>query len=334
YKLVARGKDGTRLLAGITYTTAPNVHVLIQVKEDLATSATPEVPGSPTLPADKKSDPKIGDGKTSSLGRPSAAGNNLPQLPPVAVPTPAKPANPAGGGWVPGIADNGMQFPPALSIPNPTPQSPAPPPLNIPQSAPMPAVPVPTPPMSVAPISVQSAPSASLSVPSGSDAKLAGPARVPSCVLVGNKLVNFALNDVNGTPWEFKTQRRGKLVLLDFWSTTCMPCRETSPMLRQLQSQYLTQGLEVVGIATEENASQEQAYRVNALAQKLQLNYRQLIAAGGQCPVRTQFAIRFVPTLVLVDESGAILWRHEGKPDRNTMGELERLIQRRLGKAA
>src|SRR5215510_3990346 len=41
YKLIARGRQGDRLVAGVSYTTAPNIRVLIQVKEDLANGNTP-----------------------------------------------------------------------------------------------------------------------------------------------------------------------------------------------------------------------------------------------------------------------------------------------------
>lgn len=328
YKLVARGKNGDRLLAGITYTTAPNVRVLIQVKEDYATSGTPDLPANPafqgTKPPEQKAptDAKIpGDPKTSSAGTPNAfAGNmSIPELPPVTVP--AKSNAQSSTGWVPGVADKGNFMgptsAPTLDIPNPTAKQQTTP-LQIPPSTPIPGQ---KPKMPTLP----------------SDSRLEAPARVPSCVLVGKQLVNLALNDINGEPWEFKTSRRGKLILLDFWSTTCLPCRETTPALRQLQSQFGSQGLEVIGIACEDGGSApEQAYRVNALCQKLQINYRQLLSSGGQCPVRTQFGIHFVPTLVLIDanDQGRIVWHHEGKPDRSTLAELERLIQRKLPKTA
>lgn len=204
YKLVARGKNGDRLLAGITYTTAPNVRVLIQVKEDYATSGTPDLPGTPAFQGNKTPDPK-----TSGLGNPHTfAGNNsIPELPPVTVPAPTK-LNPAANtGWVPGVADKGSTWPPSLDIPNPTPKQP-PTTLQIPVTAPIPGP-----------------------KPKAPDSRLEAAARIPSCVLVGKQLVNLALNDINGQPWEFKTSRRGKLILLDFWSTTCQPCRETVPAL-------------------------------------------------------------------------------------------------------
>ena len=58
---------------------------------------------------------------------------------------------------------------------------------------------------------------------------------------------------------------------------------------------------------------------------------RQLLGGGPNCPVREQFNVRAVPTLVLVDDNGWILWRHEGRPDRIAQEDLDLLIKRKLG---
>lgn len=313
YKLVTRGKTGDKTVASITYHTAPNVRVLIQVREDFANSSIPDTPGAPAFQP-KKEDPKTSAlnkpfGNTPTLGTPHHEG----EVPAVQVPTAISPnpaPNPGGSGWTPGIAKSPNVFPPTLEIANPQ-AKPQLPPLVIPKQEP--TAPPPQP------------------FPGNAKLESAGPARVPSCVLVGKQLVNFALNDVNGEPWEFRAQRRGKVVLLDFWSTTCVPCLQTAPALRQLQAKYGHRGLEIIGIANEADGSQqEQAYKVNAVSQKLQTNYRQLLSGGSMCPVRGQLGVRFVPTLVLVDENGWILWRHEGRPDRNTLDELERVLQRKI----
>ncbi|MEI7686400.1 MAG: TlpA disulfide reductase family protein, partial [Planctomycetota bacterium] len=100
------------------------------------------------------------------------------------------------------------------------------------------------------------------------------------------------------------------------------------PALKGLQSKYGAQGLEVVGIAYEMAGSpQEQAYKVTEVTQKLLINYRQLLGSGPNCVVKTQLGVRAFPTLVLIDEQGTILWRHEGRPSSADLEELERLIQ-------
>jgi thiol-disulfide isomerase/thioredoxin len=218
---------------------------------------------------------------------------------------------PSSTGWVPGIAsDKGKNWPPLLEInPPKTSAIELQRPLPLPEtSAPGSIPPPPPPPRFELPHST-------------------APARVPSCI---QKLYNVALNDTSGKTWQYKTDHKGKLLLIDFWGTWCMPCRKTIPQLRDLQTRYGPQ-LEVIGIAYEGSGTpQEQAVRVNAVGQRLGVNYRQLLG-GTNCPVQSQFAIAAYPTLVLLDETGTILWRHQGELEQSVREDLELLIQRQLG---
>lgn len=297
YKLVARGKQGDRAVAGVHYATATNVHVLIQMKEDLVSSTTPNV-----------------QGPFGSLNE----GKGFEPLTPPRTET-------AKEGWRPGsggvdVASNEVTLPTVDVAVRPDSFTTGslgviPPPLEIkprpksPEFAkivpPMPPPRVPEPPPTL------------------------GSAGVPSCVLVGRQLVNFALNDINGEPWELKSRRKTKLVLLDFWGTWCAPCRQTMPALKGLQTKYRG-GFEVVGIAYEqEGTPEDQAHKVNDVCQKLLINYRQLLGSGSDCVVKRQLGVRAFPTLILIDETGTILWRHEGRPTSADLEELERLIQTR-----
>ena len=314
YKLVTRGKSGDKSLASITYHTAPNIRVLIQVREDLASSPAPE--GTANPPAkDKDPDQKpVDPPKTSSIQAPkdppgtwvpgianpaSFNNNNNNQEPDL----PGQILIPSSGAG--GISEAPKQWPPMLQLPRPNPS------LKIDQ--PPPFVPAPNEPR-----------------PEGG-----GTARVPSCVLVGKQLVNFALQDINGEPWEYRAHKKGKLVLVDFWGTWCGPCKDSMPLLGGLHNKYFSQGLEVIGIAYEKSGTpQEQAYRIRDVSKKTGAYYRQLLGGSNQCPVRGQFNVAGYPTIVLIDESGYIIWRHEGRLDAATQGELERLVQRRLNPKA
>lgn len=319
YKLIARNKTGDRLIAGQTQTAAPNPVVVIKMRSDLAGATVPEVPPhvGDTLPGKKTTrlgkpvaEPtwNPGSGETAKVrpDSPGAAQSGEPELPKVKVPSPSDPprfVTPPGP-----VADKGLVWPPVMDVPSPSPK---------PAFTPLPPGPK-TIPLGAGP---------------GSGSTL-GPARVPSCVLVGKQLINLALNDINGEPWEFRSNRKGKLVLLDFWGTWCMHCRPGLPLLRDLDHKYASQGLEVIGIAFETTGTpQEQAYRINSVAQGQGVTYRQLLSSGNKCPVLTQFGIRNFPTLVLLDENGWVLWRHEGVPNRVELDELERWITRRLPKA-
>jgi thiol-disulfide isomerase/thioredoxin len=304
YKLMARAKNGEHVLAGVTYTEAPNVRVLIKLSEDFASAATPPVPGVPNYPGPRAQTPaqktqapgatlmppgwQGGADRlpTPSIGAPKPA---APEPPPIADPT-----NIAAGG----VARND----PLVEVPRTT--VPAWQPGGDPPSAPP------------APMADPQAPAA--------------PA--PSCVLVGKQLINFALRDISGEVWEWKRNRKGKLVLLDFWSTTCVPCLHTVPHLHALQEKHGWAGFEVVSVANEKGSShEERAHRVAGMAARMSTNYRLLLDGGNACPVRRDFAVQYLPTLVLLDENGWILWRHEGELSRSELTDLELLIKRRLG---
>lgn len=342
YKLVGRAKQGDRVLAGISYTAAPNIRIVIRLSEDFANAAVPDVPGPPVYqkpksnPAPKsKEEPK----KTAMMGpeRPISSWTPAPSKPPSirigiprpeteqpAAPQPPARATPGHGGFLPGIADDGRPWPPTVDIPGPHRQVPALP-LQIRRPTPLtnPDIPAP-PPIAVPPPPL--APPASLHTPGNAST------RVPSCILVGKHLVNFALYDLHGQAWEFRSQRRGKLVLLDFWGTHCKPCLASIPSLRQLHTSYSQTGLEIIGIACEgDDDRQEQAQRVTTFCQRHQVPYRQLLGGGQRCPVRTDFGVQGIPTLVLLDDHGWILWRHLGLLDAASLEELELIIKRRLG---
>lgn len=297
YKLIARGKQGDRTVAGIHYATAPNVHVLIQMKDDFVSTTTPNVQGPfGSLNDGKKFDALAPQAKQTPAkdgwrpGQGIDVASSEVTLPAMQVAVGPDGFMSTGTGWIP----------PPLSIPNPKAKAPE-----------------------IAKITPPEMPARTPDAPTSLDS-----AQVPSCVLVGRQLVNFALNDVNGEAWELKANRKGSLVLLDFWGSWCVPCRQTMPALKGLQSKYGAQGLEVVGIAYEMAGSpQEQAYKVTEVTQKLLINYRQLLGSGPNCVVKTQLGVRAFPTLVLIDEQGTILWRHEGRPSSADLEELERLIQ-------
>ena len=318
YKLVARGKNGDRMVAGTNVVTAPNPRIMIQMREDLVTASTPPLP-APFDSLKEKNDP--------AFARDTQAAPTVAVLPPTA--DPLLPTNTGNASWQPGTGGINATVP-AGGLP----------PVQVPVSGDggpiaqmraglttLPTMEIPRQPRaaSIAPIDVPMPP---LSPARPGDL---GRTRVPSCVLVGNQLVNFALEDINGDPWELKTNRTGKLVLLDFWGTWCGPCKKTMPVLKGLQQQYGPAGLEVVGIAYERGGSrEEQAHKVNETCNRLLINYRQLLGSGPNCVVKRELGVRGYPTMILIDERGNILWRHVGELEPNAREALVRILQTQL----
>ena len=154
-------------------------------------------------------------------------------------------------------------------------------------------------------------------------------------MLVGNRLDDFALTGLDGKTWQFRRDPPRKLVLLDFWKSNCAPCLAAIKHLRGLQERYGHDGLEVVGVAYEDPAPPaEQIVSVRRARLRQDINYTILLGAdsqAGPCPVRSQFMVDSFPRLVLIDETGDILWRSsaEGLSDQ-AHKELEMEIWRKF----
>src|SRR5207253_3120658 len=75
YQLIARTKQGDKLLAGITYTMAPNPRIVIQVKEEFATSSIPPLPAAAAgPPAEEKRDTRPAESSQFEIKNPPATG--------------------------------------------------------------------------------------------------------------------------------------------------------------------------------------------------------------------------------------------------------------------
>jgi thiol-disulfide isomerase/thioredoxin len=179
-----------------------------------------------------------------------------------------------------------------------------------------PRVNIPPPPSPIQPQSYATAPIPPI------NPMLAGPA----CIVNGGRVVSLRLPDADGREWDF-AQHRGRLVLLDFWATYCVPCLRAVPEVNRLNSTYSASGLEVVGIACERGSPAENANKVRATRQRLNIGYRLVLAQTQGVSVEQQFKVSAIPTLILLDSDGTILWR--GSPEQ--IRELDGIIRRKLG---
>jgi thiol-disulfide isomerase/thioredoxin len=97
----------------------------------------------------------------------------------------------------------------------------------------------------------------------------------------------------------------GKITILDFWATWCGPCRHALPGLKQLQSVYGGNNVEVVSISEDED---QDAWR-SFVAQN-QMNWTQRLDSDHQ--IMRQYGASSLPTYILIDKDGTVVQQYVG----------------------
>ncbi|MBI2566390.1 MAG: redoxin domain-containing protein [Candidatus Schekmanbacteria bacterium] len=95
-------------------------------------------------------------------------------------------------------------------------------------------------------------------------------------------------------------------VLVNFWATWCVPCRREMPLLAGLQQRFRPQGLTVVGIAVDDSAA-----AVADFVAKEKLPFAVALDSSEDC--RDRFGVRSVPTTLLYDRHGKLVWFADGE---------------------
>ena len=118
-------------------------------------------------------------------------------------------------------------------------------------------------------------------------------------------------------------QWRGKVVLVDFWATWCVPCIESMPHLKELYAQYHDRGLEIVNISVD-NANAREA--LVKLVAKLELPWPQFFDGKAN---QTEFAVRYgvqpIPHVLLAGPDGMIVAVNPHGPALEA--EIKRLLK-------
>ncbi len=121
---------------------------------------------------------------------------------------------------------------------------------------------------------------------------------------------------------------RGKVVLVDFWTYSCINWRRTMPYLRSWAQKYKAQGLVVIGVHTPEFTFEKQATNVRWALTNMQVEYP--VALDSQYAIWQAFDNQYWPALYFIDQRGNIRHHQFGE------GEYERseaIIQQLLVEA-
>ncbi|MEZ2297225.1 thioredoxin family protein [Variovorax sp. RCC_210] len=115
---------------------------------------------------------------------------------------------------------------------------------------------------------------------------------------------------LNSQPLKLQ-ELRGKVVLVDFWTYTCINCLNHLPYVKDWNEKYKDQGLVVVGVHTPEFAYEKSTRNVKDAIQRLQIKHA--VAQDNSYGTWKAFKNQYWPAVYLIDKQGKIVYSHFGE---------------------
>jgi thiol-disulfide isomerase/thioredoxin len=118
--------------------------------------------------------------------------------------------------------------------------------------------------------------------------------------------LKFSFKDISGKKVSLSAFK-GKVIILDFWATWCVPCKAEIPGFIELQKKYGDKGLQIIGLSVDDSMTMAKKY-----ADEMKMNYPVLLAEGKEDILRAYDPINSIPVSVVIDRQGRIVGRHLG----------------------
>ncbi|MCX4163560.1 MULTISPECIES: thioredoxin family protein [Paraburkholderia] len=106
---------------------------------------------------------------------------------------------------------------------------------------------------------------------------------------------------------------RGKVVLVDFWTYTCINCINTLPYVKSWNQKYKDQGLVVVGVHTPEYPFERDTDNVKTAIKRFGITYP--VAQDNQYATWRAYDNQYWPAFYLIDKKGQVVYTHFGEGD-------------------
>ena len=115
---------------------------------------------------------------------------------------------------------------------------------------------------------------------------------------------------------------KGYVLVMDFFATWCIPCKESIPHMNALNRKYGKQGLQILGVSVDEGGEREVK---NFIADR-KISYP--VAVSGE-DLQTDYGLRSIPTIYVINKKGIVAEKFQGFSDQ-TGKAMEDAIKRLL----
>lgn len=134
--------------------------------------------------------------------------------------------------------------------------------------------------------------------------------------------VDLTLKDLSGVEQSLQSLK-GRIVVLNFWATYCIPCRKEMPDLALIQNEFAPLGVQVIGVSTDDVADRS---KVLQFVRETKVNFP--IWVGGSVEHMMRFGLgAALPGTVVIDREGKIVKIISGVVDQAMLRkEIESLL--------
>lgn len=137
----------------------------------------------------------------------------------------------------------------------------------------------------------------------------------------GDKAPPIKMVTTSGQPITLNNYK-GYVLVMDFFATWCIPCKESIPHLNSLNRKYGKQGLQVLGVSVDEGNDRE----VKSFITERKISYPVAIADED---LQTEYGLRSIPTVYVINKKGVVAEKFQGFSDQ-TGKAMEETIKRLL----
>jgi peroxiredoxin len=130
---------------------------------------------------------------------------------------------------------------------------------------------------------------------------------------IGSVAPLFSGKDVWGNKIALADYQGKKYVLVDFWASSCAPCREEFPYMKEIYARYKELGFEVISISTDDDTDRWR----RAIEKDGTGMWKHFSIAENNSSVAKDYFVNGIPHMVLIDKSGIIIGKWKGSGGLN-----------------
>ena len=141
----------------------------------------------------------------------------------------------------------------------------------------------------------------------------------------GSKAPDFSAKDLDGNTITL-SEITGKVIVLDFWASWCIPCKKSMPHLADLYNKFKDSSFTVIGINLDDDKD-----KISSFKKQIGIEIPFPVIFDKESKLPSIYNVEGMPTTVIIDKQGVIKFKETGF-DSDIKEKLDKLINELISK--